>query len=83
MTPRRPIPLRWAEEAEAEQVCALAVLEPEVESGAARPVCCAPQSYAPQSCSPLWPSLLRRWLSLLAGARAQIDRDEERQHSLY
>lgn len=77
MVTRRPIPLRWAEDAEAEQVCALAILEPEAESGAARPV-----GVAPQPGAPLWRGVLLRWLGFGGVAGPQISRDEERQDSL-
>lgn len=80
MVTHRPATLRWAEQAEAEQVCALAVLEPEPESGAVRPV-----GAAPLAGSTLWPNLLLRWLGLFGGGAVQgtqIRRDEKRQHSL-
>ncbi len=55
MAARMPTPVRWAEEAEAEQVCTLAMLEPEVESAAARPTQMAAESS-------LFSAMLFRWL---------------------
>ena len=51
MTTRRPTLLRWTEEAEAEQMCALAMLEREPQNVAACPVAVAPHvvSTAPRS----------------------------------
>ena len=55
MVARTPIPVRWAEEAEAEEVCALALLESEAESAAARPTRMAAESS-------LFTAMLLRWL---------------------
>ncbi len=55
MIARTPTPARWAEEAEAERVCTLARLEPELESAAARPrqIAAEPSLFA---------GMLFRWL---------------------
>lgn len=71
MIVRRPIPLRWTEEAEAEQVCALAALEREPHSGAARVVGVAIRSSLPGR----RPALLSRLLSLFGEPQPQINRD--------
>lgn len=55
MFARMPTPVRWTEEAEAQQVCTLALLEPEPESAAARPrqIAAEPSLFA---------GMLLRWL---------------------
>jgi hypothetical protein len=69
MIAKMPMPLRWCENAEAEQVCALAVLEREPHTGAARPAKVPAESCRPSRTLPLW--LLDR----LRGLSPQIRRD--------
>jgi hypothetical protein len=57
MTWWTPIPLRWAEESEAKQVCALAALQREPYSGAVRFVEWVAPISAPSAWSVLWPRL--------------------------
>ena len=68
MTSRKPTLLRWAEEAEAKQVCEWAGFEhasDRVKVGA-----------APSPGSPDRPSLLRRLRGLFGNQTAQIARDD-------
>ena len=74
MTPRRPILLRWAEESEAEQVRALAVLEHKPDSGAARPVESIPLNHSVN----LRSTLLPRFISWFSSSATQITSDGER-----
>jgi len=70
---RRPILLRWTEEAEAERVCALAILEGEPQDAAARPAAIAAKPCSTRRRPTLLPSLLN-WFG---GAGAQIARDDD------
>jgi hypothetical protein len=73
MTVRRSIPLRWAEDAEAEQMCAMARFEREPQEIAA----CRAAVARP---APAWsgPALLARLLSRFGGRAGQIARDDRR-----
>jgi hypothetical protein len=62
MSTRKPTLLRWTEQAEAKHVCALATLEREPQSAAARPVAFAPpRPVGIRRRPPLLPRL-RGWL---------------------
>jgi hypothetical protein len=73
MTTRRPTLLRWTEEAEAEQVRALAAFEREPQTPAARPVAFAPEPFSTRH----RPALLPWLLSWFGGASLQIERDDD------
>jgi hypothetical protein len=77
MTQSMPMPLRWTEEAEAEEICALAVLEREPRSAAVRPV----ERSAAISFFAMSRALLPRLLGRLTASSSQIKRDEGRQDS--
>jgi len=72
MTAKKPTLLRWTEEAEAEHVCALATLEREPQSAAARPAAFASQPFSTRR----RPALLPRLLSWFRNAGRQIERDD-------
>ena len=72
MTSRKPAFLRWAEEAEAKQVCLWAGLERE----APRAETSRDADAAPPSCSRPWSSLLRRLRGLFGNQTVQIARDD-------
>ncbi len=74
MTPRRPTLRRWTEEAEAEQICALAMLEREPQNVAACPVAVAPHVLSTRHAAAL-PARLRGWFR---SVNLQIARDEHR-----
>jgi hypothetical protein len=75
MTTSKPIPCRWTEEAEAEKVCGLAVLEREPQSAAVRLVGCTAAMSSPAA-------LLRWLLNCLADPSVQIRRDDDWQGGL-
>ncbi len=72
MTMRRPILLRWSEEAEAEHVRALAGLEREPQSAAARPVAVALHPFSTRH----RPAVLPWLFGWFAAADPQIERDD-------
>jgi hypothetical protein len=78
MTTRRPTLLRWTEESEAAQVYALAALERESQSAAARPVAVVPQPPSTRH----RPSVLPWLLSWFGTPDPQIERDDDRQGEL-
>ncbi len=71
MPARNPRLLRWTEQAEAEHVRALAILEPEPQSAAARPKVIAEQRLS----APFRSVLLPRLLTWFGGPGRQIGRD--------
>lgn len=73
MTARIPTLLRWSEEAEAAQVCALAAFERESESAAAPPIVFAAHSCPQRNRH----AVLPRLLSWLGGWDPQIKRDDD------
>ena len=73
MAARNPRLLRWTEETEAQHVRALAALECEPLSAAARPKAIA----APRFSAPSHPALLPRLLSWFGGSGWQIERDAD------
>ncbi|HXC91240.1 MAG TPA: hypothetical protein VNV18_13845 [Stellaceae bacterium] len=58
MTACPPTLLRWTEEAEAEEVCALALLQREPQSGAVRALEAAAATRSSGGAPALWPRLL-------------------------
>ncbi|MGA8550970.1 MAG: hypothetical protein WB678_12110 [Stellaceae bacterium] len=74
MTARNPRLLRWTEQAEAEHVRALAILEPEPQSAAAQPKVIPEQRFS-ALCRP---ALLPRLLSWFGAPGPQIGRDGDR-----
>jgi hypothetical protein len=72
VTARIPTLLRWSEEAEAAQVCALAAFECESESAAVRPVAFDPHPWSQRNRH----AVLPRLLSWLGGWDPQIKRDD-------
>ncbi len=74
MTARTPRLLRWTEEVEAQHVRALANLEPEARSAAARPKLIADQRVS----APFRSAMLPRLLSWFGAPGPQIGRDGDR-----
>ena len=73
VTTRIPILMRWTEEAEAAQVCALAAFEREPESAAVRAAAADRHALPPHNRQ----AVLPRLLSWFGGSDAQIKRDED------
>lgn len=74
MTIRRPTLQRWTEEAEAEQMCALAMFEREPENVAACPVIVTPHAVSQRYAS----TLLSRMRGWFGGGNLQFAGDERR-----
>ena len=75
MITRRPVLRRWTEQAEAEQMCALAMFEREPQNlAAACPVAVAPRFVSMRRA----PALLSRLRGWFGGTNLQIVRDEHR-----
>lgn len=74
MTRRRPTLRRWTEEAEAEHMCTLAILEREPQNFAACPVAAAPRFVSLRHA----PAVLARLRGWFGGGNLQTARDERR-----